>query len=353
MNRALVDPIANAVLYEGYILYPYRPSTKNRQRWTFGALLPDAYCRDLGGDSSVQQTECLVYGTDATVFEAVVRFLQLTDRRVGEVDPPLAEWKTAAQPSFRMVQELHVEDKIIHAWQEAEERELALGSMTLGNLVVGARRISFSLPSGRRVAPVRRTDEMVVGLLIREQYDIEVTAEVSATAIVDGLYRLTLRVANSTSLREVKALTRAEALLHSLASTHVILGVENGEFVSLIDPPEALGEAAASCRNIGAWPVLVGEEGQTDLMLSAPIILYDYPQVAPESPGNWFDGTEIDEMLALRIMTLTDDEKNAMAAVDDRAGELLARTEALAREQLLSLHGTVRALRTLPEGEHT
>ena len=75
--------------------------------------------------------------------------------------------------------------------------------------------------------------------------------------------------------------------------------------------------------------------------------------MAPESPGDFFDGTEIDEMLTLRIMTLTDDEKRAMAAVDERAGALLARTEAMAREQLLGLHGTVRGLRPLPgEGAH-
>jgi hypothetical protein len=136
-------------------------------------------------------------------------------------------------------------------------------------------------------------------------------------------------------------------LLCSLVSTHTILGVREGEFVSFLDPPECWREAAAACRNIGTWPVLAGEEGQKDTMLSSPIILYDYPQVAPESPGDFFDGTEIDEMLTLRIMTLTDDEKCAMAAVDERAGALLARTEALALEQLLGLHGTVRGLRPL------
>ena len=104
-------------------------------------------------------------------------------------------------------------------------------------------------------------------------------------------------------------------------------------------------EAAAACRNVGAWPVLVGQEGSKDTMLSSPIILYDYPRVVPESPGDFFDGTEIDEMLSLRIMTLTDDEKGAMASIDERAGALLARTESLAREQLLELHGTVRGLR--------
>src|SRR5208282_417095 len=121
------------------------------------------------------------------------------------------------------------------------------------------------------------------------------------------------------------------ALRQALVSTHTILGVRQGEFVSLLDPPEDCREAVAACGNVGTWPVLVGEEGQRDTLLSSPIILYDYPQLAPESPGDFFDGTEIDEMLTLRIMTMTDEEKVAMAAVDERAAALLARTEALAR----------------------
>src|SRR5262249_45077554 len=143
---------------------------------------------------------------------------------------------------------------------------------------------------------------------------------------------------------------RDGALLRSLVSTHAILGVRFGEFVSLLDPPEPWREAAAACRNVGTWPVLVGEEGQKNTLLSSPIILYDYPQVAPESPGNLFDGTEIDEILTLRILTLTDEEKRAAAAVDGRVRDLLARTASLARDELLGLHGTVRGLRP-PPGE--
>src|SRR5206468_6556944 len=114
-------------------------------------------------------------------------------------------------------------------------------------------------------------------------------------------------------------------------------------FVSLLDPPEPWRAAAAGCRNVGTWPVLVGEPGTKDTMLSSPIILYDYPEVAAESPGDLFDGTEIDEILTLRILTLTDEEKRAAAAVDGRVRDLLARTEALARGGLLGLHGTLRS----------
>jgi hydrogenase maturation protease len=152
---------------------------------------------------------------------------------------------------------------------------------------------------------------------------------------------------------EPNDMLRDQAMLHALASTHTILGVEKGEFYSLIDPPDAFREQAAGCRNEGTWPVLVGREGETDTMLSSPITLYDYPQVAAESPGEFFDGTEIDEMLVLRTLTLTDAERQAAVAVDERVRALLTRTGSLSDEQIMSLHGTIRGLRPLPAGEST
>jgi hydrogenase maturation protease len=346
MNRTLVDRIADAVLYEGYILYPYRPSLKNRQRWTFGGLYPETWCQaqGAGADAAANQTECLVAGGPGTTFEAVARFLHLTARRVGEYDRPPAEWpdRTAA---FRPVETLRVGDRLYHTWQEAEEREVGLGEVTLGELSAQPRSVHFAFPGGRRSEPVRDDAGDVVGALVREQEMVVGSVEAAAAAVAEGLYRVTLRVVNRTPLEEAGRRSRDEALLRSLVSAHTLLAAGHGEFVSLLDPPDCWREQAAGCRNVGTWPVLVGAEGQRGAMLSSPIILYDYPQVAPESPGDFFDGAEIDEMLTLRIMTLTDEEKRAMAAVDERAGELLARTEALAREQLLGLHGTLRGLR--------
>jgi hydrogenase maturation protease len=135
---------------------------------------------------------------------------------------------------------------------------------------------------------------------------------------------------------------RDEALLRCLVSAHTVLNVGEGEFVSLLDPPPRCAQAAAACKNLGVWPVLVGKEGTRHTLMASPIILYDYPQLAPESPGDFFDGTEIDEMLTLRIQTLTDQEKQLMAGVDERARALLARTDAMNGEQMSRLHGGVR-----------
>ena len=348
MNRALVDPIANAVLYEGYILYPYRPSTKNRQRWTFGGLYPEAYCRVHGGEAWIQQTECLIQGTGETVVEAVVRFLHLTDRQIREMQPGSIATATGLEPPSRRVESLRVGGKVFQSWQEAEERAVPLGGMTLHRLCAQPCEERFAIAGGRAWEPLIEADGRLAGTLVRAQQRVEGTIEVAALAVDEGLFRLTVRVANRTLLDCADRLTRDEAQLRSFASTHALLGVNAGAFVSLMDPPERWRAAAAACRNAGAWPVLVGDEGQADTMLSAPIVLYDYPRIAPESPGDFFDGTEIDEMLTLRIMTLTDEEKRVMAAVDERAGTLLARTEALAREQLLGLHGTLREVRPTP-----
>jgi hydrogenase maturation protease len=377
MKHALIDQIARAVLYEGYILYPYRPSVKNRQRWTFGGLYPQSYSLEHGGaDNWIMQTECLVRGDRQTTLEVRVRFLHLMARLVGEVTPPLREWPAAGEPSFRIVEMLRVGDKLFPTWQEAVEREIAPGERVLADLQARPERIAFAFPEQRACEPLPGPDGKVLGLIVREQQAIEGTVELSAQPVADGLLKLTMKIANRTPFNpltlpsppteqqvtdsilsptggegRVSGTGRDAAVMRSLASTHTLLGVRGGEFLSLLDPPEPWRASAAACRNIGAWPVLVGEEGDTDTMLSAPIILYDYPRIAPESPGDLFDGTEIDEMLTLRILTLTDEEKQVMEAVDDRARALLHRTEALAREQLLQLHGTVRSFRPVEGGE--
>jgi hydrogenase maturation protease len=350
MNRSLVDRIADAVLYEGYILYPYRPSVKNRQRWTFGGLYPEAYSRaQKGSDAWSNQTECLVHGGPDSTLSATVRFLHLTARQVGAIDPPLAEWPENAEPQFEPVERLRIGDRLFHSWQEAEERRMVWTDLRLGDVLRTCPCRVFTFPGRHWLEPLRGPTGAVAGVLVREQQSLEGSIEVVAVQVADGLYRVTLRVHNRTGLADHLTGNRDEALLRTLASTHTILEVRHGEFVSLLEPPDEWREAATACQNIGTWPVLAGDAGQKDTLLSSPIILYDYPQIAPESPGDLFDGAEIDEILTLRILTLTDEEKQEAAAVDERARALLARTERLDGEQLLQLHGTVRSLRPLAE----
>ncbi len=130
---------------------------------------------------------------------------------------------------------------------------------------------------------------------------------------------------------------------------HTLLGVEDGAFVSMVDPPHWAAGAAQSCTNVRTWPVMAGEQGERNLMLSSPIILEDYPRVAPESPADLFDATEIDEILTLRTMALTDEEKREARATDPRAAALIDRVDNMPPEVLDRLHGAIRYLRQVEE----
>jgi hypothetical protein len=352
MNPSPVDKIVQAVLYEGYNLYPYRPSVKNRQRWTFGGLYPRAYCdAQNGADASIMQTQCLVRGGRTTRVEVEVRFLHLIERRIGSLAQPLTEWPAAAEPAYELVDSLQMGATRQQSWQETVERKVPIGPVNLGDLVDRPRTESFAYPKRHELEPFRSPDGEIVAVIIRDQEAVEGSVEVTAEQLEESLLRLTVRITNGTGLENPDRANRDEALRRSLVSTHTILRVRDWECLSLMDPGDAYRTAAAACRNIGTWPVLVGESGSTDSMLSSPIILYDYPEIAPESPGDLFDGTEIDEILTLRIMTLTDEEKQAAQGIDERTRTLFQRTEALAREQLAGLHGAVRSLRPVPAGE--
>jgi hydrogenase maturation protease len=354
VNLERVEKIANAVLYEGYILYPYRSSSvKNQQRWNFGALCPPSYSEAQGGTESCHmQTECLVAGDERATLDVKVRFLHLLAREVGRLTTPLTELPEGSEPDFATVAAMDVGGQIYQTWQEAVEREVSLTGLNLKSLVAEEKRRTFTFPAKRETEPLREPDGKTVGVLVREQGLIEGSIEVTAERVGEGLFKVAVRILNLTPLENAKLKSRDEALMRSLVSTHTILMVrEGGEFVSLLEPPEALREIAAACRNTGTWPVMAGEEGTHDCMLSSPIILYDYPRIAPESAGDLFDGTEIDEILTLRIMTLTDEEKREMRGVDERARQLLERTETMPAEQLMKLHGAMRAAGPREEDE--
>jgi len=160
-----------------------------------------------------------------------------------------------------------------------------------------------------------------------------------------GGVKLRLDVVNTS---EADPACRDEALRYALIAAHSLLSLSAGSFLSVIDPPRWAAAASAGCRSERAWPVLVGEPGTSDTVLCSPIILYDHPQIAAESPGDLFDGTEIDEILTLRTMTLTDEEKRQARATDERAARLIDRVDNLPPQLLDRLHGAVRHLRPVP-----
>src|SRR4051812_39048598 len=149
MNHPLVERIADAVLYEGYLLYPYRPSAvKNQQRWNFGALCPESYSLAQGNtEACSMQTECLVEGTEHTTLDVKVRFLHLLMREVGELTEPLPELEQSAPPDFRTVPAIEVNGRLIQTFQEASERDVPLPSISVGECVSNAQNLKFDFPS--------------------------------------------------------------------------------------------------------------------------------------------------------------------------------------------------------------
>jgi hydrogenase maturation protease len=336
MNLDRIRAIADAVLYEGYLLYPYRPSAiKNRQRWTFGGVFPHDFA-GRQGDAAIMQTQVLLTGSGPVV-DVQIRFLQLLDRTVGELAAPVAALPATGEPQLTLVARLEVEGREFVAWEEAVEREIVVPELRLTDL---PRRVPFAFDAARAFEPIETAGGIVAGALIRSSCAIAGMVEIAAEPLADGLARLSVRIENLTPLDTLAG--RAEAQRRAFASTHTIIGVRGGAFVSLTDPPDDLRGWAGRCENQGTWPVLVGAEGDRSAILSSPIILPDYPQIAPESPGDLFDGTEIDEILTLRILAMTDAEKREMAAADPRARALLERTEALTQDEMARLHGAMR-----------
>ena len=351
MNPSPVDKIANAVLYEGYILYPYRASSrKNRQRFTFGRIYPQAYSEaQNGAEPFAMQTECLLRRRcEMPTVQVRVRFLHPMARAIGLLSAPVPELPANLEPGdLSLVPELRIGDRLYQTWQETVEREVQSSQPLPDNLVAQTVSLPFHFSSSLAFDPIHDCQNQVVGAIIRRQQSLEGTIKIGVQTVDREVFKISVTVANHTPVSECDLNQQEEVLLRTFASTHTILELDRGEFLSLLDLPEAYAEVTATCLNIGTWPVLVGEEekGEAGAMLSSPIILYDYPQIAPESPGEFFDGTEIDEILALRVLTMTDQEKWEMSQVDEHARQILTRTEALPKEEFWKMHGTIRGNR--------
>ena len=303
MNLDPVRKIADAILYEGYILYPYRASAqKNRSRWQFGVVMAPGYAAADPSETSLTRAECVLEHGGQPAVRVLLRFLQV-QRRTGPGD----------------------------SWDEAIEREVEVAAGAAALFGDGVTR-EFSVEGGEERADdvVRRREALAGAVTIR-------------AAEVPGPWRalrLQIQVENRTEPGVVPR-RREDALPSALVAAHTIITVDGGKFLSMTDPPEWAQPAVAGCRNEGGWPVLADPGDR--VVLSSPIILYDHPELADESPGELYDGTEIDEILTLRTLALSDQEKAEARATDPRAAALLDRVESMDAQTMARLHGTVRS----------
>lgn len=322
--------LADALLYEGYVLYPYRASAvKNRLRWPFGAVMPAAYAEAHRDEAAEMWTDCLVEAGRSPALSVRLRFLQVQSRTVEDAAGPLERLPSPDGP--------------LVAWDEGVAREWDLPSVDLRGLGSGERAFDFTCEGGCE-------DEAAGGgRVVRRRWPLAARVTLSA-ASAGPLLRVRVRVRNTGDWPRERGQDRTAAACGALVSLHLLLAVDEGAFVSLLDPPAWAAEAAAGCERRGAWPVLVGPAGARDEMLASPILLHDHPAVADESPLDLCDATEIDEILLLRVRALTEEEKREARATDPRAAGIVDRADALTGEDLLRLHGGRRGPEPADEG---
>ena len=334
------------MLYEGYLLYPYRRSSaKNRVRWQFGVLAPQGWVEARGpvketvagsADAWRQRTECLLEVRQCARLWVRLRLLQLQRRSVRQ---------HVADGEFVEVDEFEVGGERHLTFDEAVPREFDL-AVELAELAEREHVELIAVPGAEEIEPLGDTADAHHGRVVRTRWPLSARLRLSISDAVAPfpLRRLRVDVENAVTDQAVDV-PRPEVLRRCLVATHCLLTVRDGAFLSLLDPPAWASGAAKECANLHTFPVLAGAGGERDVVLSSPIIMYDHPSVAPESPGDLFDATEIDEILSLRTLTLTEEEKREARATDPRAKAIVDRVDALPREMFARLHGAVRSLR--------
>jgi hypothetical protein len=335
--------VADAILYEGYLLYPYhKAAQKNQIRFQFGVLMPPGYAQVDPHEASSCQTECLLECPDTAQVRVLVRFLHLQRR--------LVQGMSAADGELQDVGTLDVDGTEYTSWDEAAEREQRV-TAEVSALLAGDTLVDFHFGAGEATEELTDSCGRLAGRLIRQWDGLNGVIRLRAERAAGPYQALRLRVQlDNATVPPVELRNRDDGLRGALIAAHTLIEVPDGAFLSMTDPPEWAAAEVAACENIGTWPVLAGPGDCASLMLSSPVILYDHPEVAAESAGDLFDATEIDEILTLRTLTLTDAEKRQARATDSRAADLLDRLDDMPPEMLERMHGAIRYLRSAPAG---
>ncbi|MEP7047782.1 MAG: hydrogenase maturation protease [Ilumatobacteraceae bacterium] len=336
--------VADTVLYEGYVLYPYRASAqKNQLRWQFGVLAPPDVARSSGSERWSMRSEVIVEPGEHPLLSVRIRCLQVQHRDV--------ERSIDGGSTFETVDSVVLDGRTVVAWDEALDREIDLAPVGLLPVADATSQHAFRLSAGEETEALRDHRGDVVGRMIRRRQEVAGLVRISTEQVDDGpLLKVSIVVENATAWPDGDEGTDRDTVMRSsLIAVHTLLAVDDGSFISLLEPPAYAEAAVAGCTSEGTFPVLIGDSVSSDVMLSSPIILYDFPAIAPESTGDFCDSTEIDEILALRVMTLTDAEKAEARGTDARAAAIIDRCDDMPDEIWSRLHGAVRSLRPIKD----
>jgi len=342
MTLTAARQVADAVLYEGYLLYPYRASSsKNVVRWQFGVLGPDGAAGAGVGELPSMSAEVLMESAPKATVDVLLRFLQVQARVVQSWTG--TDWADA--------DELNVGGTRWISFHEATPRELPLPALSAQD-----RELLVDVPGGEEIEELYDGSRLV-GRLVRTRWPLSGRVTLTARGGSDKrLTRLGITVRNDTtwSAGAVEGCTdRDAAARYSFVGTHLLLTGTGARFVSLLEGPDWSDVDARSCEQSRCWPVLIADDEGGDAVLVAPIILGDHPTIAPESAGDLFDATEIDEILTLRVMTMTEAEKAEARGTDPRAAAILARCDSMTDSSMELLHGARRddGIPTYGDGE--
>lgn len=339
---SILETLAGTLLYEGYSLYPYKRSAlKNAKPIPMGVVYPQTYSNYHPEALPLMQAECIVLGRADVELDISVRFLHLRRKELLGFNPASGNSGTEEE-DFLPVGSLCLEGRHYSAGWEAVERNITPGSAPLSKLVCEETSHAFEFPETVDSERIKNGNGAVAGRSIRFQSGIEGRVHIAAEPLKrkKNCFRITARVENTSIVNKPGTTTRDEIFNQSFLSTHIVLSINSGTFISMQNPEEQWRAAAEACQNVNSWPILV--EKSNNCMLASPIILYDYPQIDPRSKGDLFDSTEIEEALLLHVAVLSDEEKRQIAQSDEKLRAMLDRVGKVTPEELIGLHGGMK-----------
>ncbi len=320
-SASVLDDLTKTVLYEGYSIFPYhRSSVKNLKPIPFGVIYPEQYHSYHPPAPTKMKTECIVTAQKNSAINITVRFLHLIITKIFQqtdndnTSLPYEGWQTI-------------------------ERQINSGDLIISELI-GNKKV---FPIGFDSIKVDKNiyDENKILKEKQSNCGLKITGNVIIEAFafenIDNTFRVSVTVNNDTSLSNAESISRDEVFQQSFLSTNTILKVTDGAFISDQNPPEEFKEIVAQCEKIGTWPILIDESNT--IMLSSPIILYDYPKINAHSKLDLFDSLEIEEMLILQLSAMSDTEKQQIAESDGKMREMLDKASQVTPQELLNLHG--------------
>lgn len=332
--------IADAVFYEGYLLYPYTATAhKNKMRWQFGVVVPKAHEAAGTGEHGHQQTDVLFESGPGARIDVLLRFLHVETRTV----------EAYAGGAFVPVASLTVGDTQFLTFDDSIEREVHAACEPAAGI-----RAEFAIcfEGDTRVEELHDAAGAIVGRIIRRRWPLRGSLALAAKALDDDLApdgkrvsQFRVRVENTSEV--VPAAERGVVMRTAFVSAHTLIGISGGAFWSPIDPPDPELAARVVAANEHTWPVLVGgrttDEQRAAIVLSSPIVLGDFPTTAKNTNADAFDATEIDELLNLSVLSLSDAERAEARATDPRARAIVDRAEAFGAADIERTHARFQA----------